>query len=292
MAKGLYIGNENAKKVKKIYLGDSNSRKVKKGYVGVDGIAKLFFSGATVWKKYNAISNNIYYWNRYEILTTTTYTWSQYSVIYTQSTDTVYSGTLGPYVYYSNYLDFDSDTGMYTLPSSDNMQGISWKSYYRGTYIGESKNTNVVYTIINGGAYIRVESVRNPNGTYSSTFRSSSGGIYKYSSTPGPDTFQTYVQSTDANAYPNGGVKSGFWYGSRTQESEQSQGDWVGTATSALSSRYPQNGISGNYWYVYDRVVTTYSRGSYIRDVENDNPNAYPSNGRHTDGYWYVKQSD
>ena len=71
MAKGLYIGNSNAKKVKKIYLGDNNSRKVKKGYVGVDGIAKLFFSGATIWKKYNAAENHTYHWNRFNRVTKT-----------------------------------------------------------------------------------------------------------------------------------------------------------------------------------------------------------------------------
>ena len=51
MAKAVYIGNNNSKKVKKIYLGNGTSHKVKKGYVGVYGIAKLFFSGATIWKK-------------------------------------------------------------------------------------------------------------------------------------------------------------------------------------------------------------------------------------------------
>lgn len=289
MSKGVYIGNTNSKKVKKMYLGNGTSRKVKKGYVGVDGAAKLFYSSGYVWKKYNAVSNNIYYWNRYEILTTTTYTWSRYSVTYTKTTETVYSGTISSRVFYSNYLDFDPDTGIYTLSLYEDVPAAGWRSYYYGTYIGDSKTTNVVYTPINGGASIRVE---HPNGTSQCSFRSSSGGIYKYSSTPGPDTFQTYVQSTDANAYPNGGVKSGFWYGSRTQESERSQGEWIGTVTSALSSRYPQNGISGSYWYVYDRFVTTYSRGSYIQDVENDNPNAYPDNGRHSDGYWYVLQPE
>ena len=53
MSKGIYIGNENAKKVKRIYLGDSNSRKVKKGYVGVNNQAKLFYSSGYTWNKYN-----------------------------------------------------------------------------------------------------------------------------------------------------------------------------------------------------------------------------------------------
>ena len=53
MSKGVYIGNENAKKVKRIYLGDSNSRKVKKGYVGVNNQAKLFYSSGYTWNKYN-----------------------------------------------------------------------------------------------------------------------------------------------------------------------------------------------------------------------------------------------
>lgn len=36
---------------------------------------------------------------------------------------------------------------------------------------------------------------------------------------------------------------------------------------------------------------TTYSQGSYIADVTAETADAYPTNGRHSDGFWYVKQS-
>lgn len=35
----------------------------------------------------------------------------------------------------------------------------------------------------------------------------------------------------------------------------------------------------------------TYTQGTYIEDVTSTNYTEYPDNGRHTDGYWYVKQS-
>ena len=65
----IYIGGggSTSHKVKKIYLGESNvARKIKKAYIGDEnGKARLFFSSATLWKKYNTNTTHTYYWNKY-----------------------------------------------------------------------------------------------------------------------------------------------------------------------------------------------------------------------------------
>lgn len=85
--------------------------------------------------------------------------------------------------------------------------------------------------------------------------------------------------------------------------------DLQSSATIGTYTYYPSSGLSSGdiYQYVshttasnrynvkgYPSIVTdksTYSRGTYIEDVVTPIPGAYPDNGKHTDGYWYVKQS-
>ena len=41
----------------------------------------------------------------------------------------------------------------------------------------------------------------------------------------------------------------------------------------------------------YSELSTIEGQGTYIEDVTATDANAYPGNGKHTDGYWYVKQT-
>lgn len=69
-----------------------------------------------------------------------------------------------------------------------------------------------------------------------------------------------------------GGVELNYWAENRTR---------VGTGLQNWS------GYRGSL----QQYTITENRGTYIADVESDNVSAYPTNGRHTDGYWYVLQS-
>lgn len=277
MAKGLYIGNSNAKKVKKIYLGDNNSRKVKKGYIGVDGTAKLFFSGATVWNKYNSVATTRYYWNRFSLVTTTTYTWDRYQITYEyqlvngssttidiRNTDTVYRSA------YSNRGRVELSGSVLAVSVSSDLTRLS--GYY----------------YLMSGQALRLTSVN----SVMTTRRVRYNCVEVDSKQVESQVYAGTVSSTNANAYPTNGSQSGYYYSNRRSSTSYSKGSANGSVSSTNRSQYPDNNYSGNYWYEYDRDEVSYSQGSYIGAVESDNPNAYPDNGRHTDGYWYVLQSE
>ena len=82
------------------------------------------------------------------------------------------------------------------------------------------------------------------------------------------------VSSTNPNAYPNGGSQGGYYYDSRTSETDQSQGSLIDQVTSTSSSAYPQNGIAGNYWYVAAGSDTTYAKGAAAGEVTSSNREA------------------
>lgn len=280
MAKAVYIGNNNSKKVKKMYLGNGTSHKVKKGYIGVNGVARLFFSGATVWKKYNAVENHTYHWNRFIRVTKTTYKWNRYSITWgTESyttRDEVYIGSNSVY----------GDRVSYPYPVVDGLFDV-------GSDDLSSNITNGVERIANASRTICCTRTNYRDGY----FRLSGGRVSVYHETM---TVYTPVETqgelidtitaSSPDAYPTNGVSGNYWYVAAGSDVTYSKGTAVGEVTSSNRGAYPDNNYSGNYWYVFARDEITYTRGSYIQDIENDNPNAYPENGRHTDGYWYVKQ--
>ena len=271
MAKGVYIGEANlTHKIKKMYLGaESTAHKVKKGYIGVDGVAKLFFSGATVWKKYNAIATVIYSWNQYEI---------SYKAVRTAERNghhtvyKTYSLSPGRSQYYivagSGYNIHDgkfytsggtvyTDQGYMggsTVASTDNFER-NYKYAY-GSATGGNSGTNVLYEIDDDSHW--------------------GWGLMGHAS---PDEETEYWVEWSISG------TTGYYTLSK------STGTLLGSVTSTSSNAYPSNGISGNYWYKSTGNTTEYSQGSYISDVEAD-PGTYPENGRHTDGYWYVKQPE
>ena len=344
MAKAVYIGNNNSKKVKKIYLGNGTSHKVKKGYIGVDGASKLFFSGSSVWGKYNTITTTTHYWNRYNVGTVTRRTWERYSI------NTQYVWDRKQKLGYGYYLSGNSNNLIHRYPDTlnyginlkyykdpddnsrssavfdDEVSDENWtndlsplyqelvgKFYISGSRIYEITAVDTIY----GGNVPRIEmtghrcfvdedTVIYDNNNFISAISSDpdaypNGGElngYYYDNRREEKIKGTLIDtitSTVNNQYPTDGISGDYWYvldESKT-ETENVQGTiQYSDSSSTNRNRYPNNGQSGNYWYVYDRQDISYSRGSYIGDVESDNPSAYPTNGRHTDGYWYVKQSD
>lgn len=283
MAKGIYIGNNNAKKVSKLYFGNGTSHKVKKGYIGVGNVAKMFYSSGYVWKKYNTNTTNIYYWNRFNVVTTTTYTWDKYKYDFIGYEYSYYRGD-------ELYLSINQTTRLYRsirVNEDGDIEFVGSYTYYRdfndrgdyssanGWYLQHGLDICEIYDAM---SYQRVDVYR---------IEVQRGeAIYEKGSYLGT------VTSTSSSAYPNNGQQGSYWYQNRRSSTDYSKGTANGSVNSTNRSAYPDNGRSGNYWYVYDRQETSYSQGSYIQDVENDNPNAYPDNGRHSDGYWYVKQNE
>ena len=247
MSKGIYIGNSNAKKVKKMYLGNGTSRKVKKGYIGVGNVAKLFYSSGYVWKKYNTNTTNTYHWNKYSITTKIdghTLGWGPTEDIDVARNERIYSS-----------IEFDSDRGDLRIDRN------SGEMVYEVIYDPRDDNLDALI------------------GWYQAPTRPTIvNDCYKI----------VAVYGTRGNLV----IECGGKYCEIEPNETEERGSLLGSVTSTSRNTYPTNGISGSYWYVYDRQDTSYSQGSYIQDVENDNPNAYPDNGRHSDGYWYVKQSE
>lgn len=302
MAKAVYIGNNNSKKVKKMYLGNGTSRKVKKGYVGVNGVAKLFFSGATVWKKYNAVENHTYHWNRfnrvttttykwnrYNVNTTTTYTWRKYNIVTTgdkYEVDIRYNDTLNVKVQDDGYCNVG---GVYRTCTANGTGDTSLRLSGKVT-INENNFDSLsgYYAGGSGRAYYlpSPHTVRNNKAEY---YGATCVGVRGNQNIE--HVYVGNVTSTDPNAYPNGGSQGGYYYDSRTSKTDQSQGSLIDQVTSTSSSAYPQNGISGNYWYVAAGSDVTYSKGTAAGEVTSSNRGAYPDNN-YSGNYWYVFARD
>ena len=267
MSKGIYIGNSNAKKVKKMYLGNGTSRKVKKGYIGVGNTARLFYSSGYVWKKYNTTEKNIYYWDRYQALSSWDY--SQYNrpnLGWRRFPNTVkcYAQTTREHCRVYNY-DASPD-----IQDNGIIRSLALGDLLRGTTESTADNFHSGTCLISNYRYDEDEDT-----------------LY-LQVVPTPDSRNVEeIQYMDYCTFVSGSRWEGYnFYKSNTR------GNYIDEVSSTSSGSYPLNGVSGNYWYVYDRQDISYSQGSYIQDVENDNPNAYPDNGRHSDGYWYIKQNE
>ena len=301
MAKAVYIGNNNSKKVKKMYLGNGTSHKVKKGYIGVDGIAKLFFSGATVWKKYNTITTTTYYWNRYNVGTITRRTWERYSI------DTQYAWDRKQKLGYGYYLA-DSVDGL-TLRYPDRLYyGINLK-YYKDSDDNSSNSAVFEEKIVDDNWTNDLSSLSQKlTGNFYCSPR-----VYKISEITGihagsapridmngyrcfvdkdtivyDDTDIISVISSDPDAYPNGGELNGYYYDNRREE--KIKGTLIDTVTSTVNNQYPTDGISGDYWYVLDesKTETENVQGTIqYSDSSSTNRNRYPNNGQ-SGNYWYV----
>lgn len=317
MAKGLYIGNSNAKKVNKIYLGNGTSHKVKKGYIGdASGKARLFYSSSRIWKRYNAVS-------------TTVHTWAQYSIAYKLTSDyfefadrvnndySAFSSnklyldvSLGepgytPKIYYKMCRDndgtictFDKTTGTFNIDDAHVLRsGIAYCSnedlanhmaisveYDIGRMVA-SNTSDEANIVIWGPAenllQFKEQMLNLTAGDAHVRYQA------QYEQQPNPwisGTLSSYM----IYIYWDNGRGTGLC---RSYYGEKGKDTILQYVSSINSDQYPNDGESGDYWYVYQGEEIQYSQGSYITEVEADE-GTYPSNGRHTDGYWYVLQPE
>ena len=291
MAKGAYIGEANL------------TRKIKKIYIGVNGVAKLFFSGATIWKKYNTVENHTYHWNRfnkvetitykwnrYNINSVTTYTWKKYNIVTTGDEYEVEirnNDTLNIKVQDDGYC---SAGGVYRTCRATGTGDNGPLRLSGAVTVNENNFDRLVgyYAGRSGRAYYfgRSPSVRNNRAEYEA---STCVGVRGHQTTE--HVYVGTVSSTNSSAYPNGGTQGGYYYDTRTSKTDQSQGSLIDQVTSTTSTAYPQNGISGNYWYVAAGSDTTYSKGTAAGEVTSSNRGAYPDNN-YSENYWYVFAQD
>ena len=293
MAKAVYIGSNNSKKVKKMYLGNGTSHKVKKGYIGVGGVAKLFYSSGYIWKKYNTVETNTYYWNRYNVENVTEVKyhkmnqsdWRVYGSADISDNDIrfYYSSSIKLYLYmYSTGYD-----EVFPIPELGVINGTydEVRAYYSEHPFAS------VYTHHSRYGWI----VGDLQAVGTSTFEINAQSVRSEKVGSRGPTYGDYITDiwAEEGAY-RGANEDGYYYiTSNETRNTQKKGTLIDSvSTINQSGAYPQNGVSGGYWYTYNRVDTAYSQGSYIQDIEADNPSAYPSNGRHSDGYWYVKQPE
>ena len=229
MAKGIYIGNSNAKKVKKIYLGDSNAHKVKKGYIGVDNVSRLFYSSGYLWKKYtigqvnkysypdNFSSSNMYFsvinkLDRDMNLTK----WANY--VFTSTSEPGYSGGW----VFSNGHELHQGNNIFGVYSNKIWLGLptlrtdSMKStivfYFDFSNIGRQVNPSVTFTrYIDNGYYIFEYDISARTISYSEVI-SNKLGYYRVKRGQGAGSYIEDITSDMRSDYPDDGVKDGYWY--------------------------------------------------------------------------------
>lgn len=210
MAKKLYINiNSVNKQIKKLYadIGDGVNKKIKKMYAAVDGVYKLIFAEATVWKKYAATS-------------TTTYT----EVIKTDGQAAGMTQT-NPYTIasknqYGTYLNmrwatsytFDSSTGKFTL--NNYTEGTYLEAHMAGAITTGSSKYYVQGCTSNNGSRIDTTCVfRVFNGEYASALYFKNKHYATKSTTYSQGAYIEDVESDDPSAYPDNGVHTdGYWY--------------------------------------------------------------------------------
>lgn len=242
MARKVYIGNNAvAKNVKKIYIGVNGvARKVKKGYVGdSSGIARLFFSGATVW-------------NRYQVNTTTLYVWNQYNLMTIMKKDNNQSGTVTlrgtQYIY--RWPEFNDRTGYYEDGRAETVYDC-YRNENLLTWSTTSSRSKTQYQ------FSRIDRLWDDNADsaeddryelWYSQYWTIEQEFDRYVYSQG--SYIGQVTSSDSSAYPNDDYKGNYWYVSNGTTQEKSQGSFIDTVESDNPTAYPDNDISGNYWYV------------------------------------------
>lgn len=247
MARKVYIGNNAvAKNVKKIYIGVNGvARKVKKGYVGdSSGIARLFFSGATVWNRYQVNTTTLYVWNQYNLIQEAQYDY--YEKDNNQSGTVTLRGT--QYIY--RWPEFNDRTGyyedgraetVYDCYCNENLLTWSTTSSRSKTQYQFSRIDRLWDDIADSAEDDRYELWYSQYWTIEQEF-----DRYVYSQ----GSYIGQVTSSDSSAYPNDDYKGNYWYVSNGTTQEKSQGSFIYTVESDNPTAYPDNGISGNYWYV------------------------------------------
>ena len=243
MAKGLYIGNENAKKVKKIYLGDSNSRKVKKGYIGVGNIAKLFYSSGRIWKKYTTNETLTYIWKRYRITASYTYKDFEDGDFLCRATGTMTSEHC--------YTDTATSLTVYNTGRTPYFGGFSQHEYTEGIsidgYVAASSGLPKIVYKSRGEGELVYRWFRSSSAAQSGIY--ANGAYRKYTATINEVDAGT-VSSSNESEYPNNGDSGNYHYVFDHTNTEYSQGEFIENIE-ADPGTYPENGRhTDGYWYV------------------------------------------
>lgn len=313
------------------------------------GLTKIEY----LWNKYNSVETKTYKWNRFNLISTTRHYWNRFNVSTTYRWKRCAAAGTKETQVKTIYLGHDNATwagnlnnppvfvnGQFTINSMNSRDAMTnpavdfdinhARKYYWTIVSGYWKDQDLNFQDVYADVYYKPASdaifVEEAGTNFSSTLGRSGGGSFtevKYSRTPDTSNY-TYVTSTNASTYPNGGTSGNYYYFDR--EVIESKGTAAGSVSSTSRSAYPDNGKSGNYWYEYDRQSTSYSKGSangsvtstnqnqypqdgrsgsywytangysssysqgtLVGEVKSTNPNAYTVNGRHTDGFWYVK---
>ena len=246
MARKVYIGNNNvARNVKKIYVGVNGvARKVKKGYIGdSSGKARLFFSGATRWNRYNIKTSTVYVWNQYTLIQEAQYDYYE--------KDNNISGTItlrGTQNIY-RWPEFNKRTGYY-----ENGRARSVYDCYRNedllTWSTTSPTSKTQYQ------FSRIDRLWDDTAAsdeadryelWYSQYWTIEQEFDRYVYSQG--SYIGQVTSASSDTYPDDDYTGNYWYVSNGTKQEQSQGSFIDTVESDNPNAYPDNGISGNYWY-------------------------------------------
>ena len=243
MAKGLYVGNSNAKKVKSLYVGTGTSRKVKKGYVGVNGKSRLFYSGGHLWKKYTATAGNSVC-SSYTTMTSIRNYDSSISIYVSLQTGIGHDGIsrTSDYTNYLNQIYLDSSgTLQYNYDPNTSRQWYTSKyieiigsrgNSYQSLVLSKFRNT--IYTV---DAFAPIDPESDNNYRDIAGSRSGDGDVYM---------LVVDQNGTSPSRYMRFAIyKLNF-------TTEYIQGEYISDVESNDQNDYPQNGIhTDGYWYVY-----------------------------------------
>lgn len=143
----------------------------------------------------------------------TYYRWRKSTIVYVEKTRSQSGNVIlnGNTIYYTESDDtkptLNAVNGKYTLPYSKTYTADDF-AYWDECYLGPTETTTTIY-------YNKGRASLSLTGTSRMTL-SCAEGFDIYYSQPGPGTSQGYVYSTSSSAYPNGGVKAGYYYDQRT----------------------------------------------------------------------------
>ena len=191
MAKGAYIGIADiARKIKKGYIGVNGiAKKIKKAYVGDEsGRARLCYTAAAVWKKYEAVSNT-----RYE-----------QSVASNVSGINSNVGTYEKWYYSASGFTFSETTGNYSLKSASSLQGTAIPVAAANDYF---KNAYVIMDSSSGKTmYYNCTKYNNAILTFAKKYTAEETVFYSRGQ------YIEDVENDNETAYPDDGYQDGYWY--------------------------------------------------------------------------------
>lgn len=192
------------KQIKKLYadIGDGTYKKIKKLYADIDGVYKLIFAKATVWKKYKVIKTTTY--EKVETQNPSSVTFQNNGSYAFADPD---SSSPTPYSFNKNTGLFSPKTKLQTIAASNignHMKYTPKSVYFQGaTSVAVNPTSRTVYT-----GYVSHSG--NSLTGYNVNFE------YMYTSqeitTNTQGDYIEDIESDDPSAYPDNGYQDGYWY--------------------------------------------------------------------------------